>query len=801
MLQDIRLAFRQLGKSPVFTAVVLATLALGIGANTTIFSLVNSVLIKPLPYPEADRIVQVGSSVSTNPFRRHYNADTARLLFDEAESYDSLTLVTPTTTNVIQGGRAQKINQTWVSAGFLKVFGIQPMLGRDFLPGEDDKNANKAIVILTHAFWKTHFASDPTVVGQTLSLGSVPHEVVGVLPPNALPHVDTAVLVPVAIDDAPWKTNPTTAWIELTGRLKPGVSLVQANTELTTFLEARHRTNPTSPEAGRGASVPFQQHLLGPHQDVIPLLLGAVVLVLLVAGANVANLLLARATTRRKEMAVRAALGAGQGRLMRQVLIESLVLGLIGGGLGVLVSSFSIDFLALAMPVEVPSVMHPELDVGVLLFSVVVACGTGLLVGFVPAWRAGHTDLNRDLSDGGRGSTAGGRTKIQSALVIGEVALTVVLLVASGLLLRSYTKTLQAEQGFQAEHVIMGRLSLDMSKFTAPGGVFPKDIALNYHRELRRELAALPGVTAVGTAWSAPFENRIGGRMIRAADKPNPEDALFTIGRPVGGEYFRALGIRLISGRFLTEDDERGDAPTVGLVNERLAAQLFPGQDPIGREVVYSGQTIQIVGIVSNVRLQGMNEEFRPMFYQPHITDPWNISLILRSSQSPELLANAMREVVTRVDPDQALYDVRTIQSAMVDTVAPQRVTLMLVAVFGASALALACLGIYGVMAYSIEQRKRELSIRMALGAVVSDILKMVMRDGARLGAWGVGLGSIGGLVGARLIEAQLFEISANDPTVFASVIGIIAVLIWGSVLIPAKRATKANPADVLRND
>ncbi|HEY5551210.1 MAG TPA: ABC transporter permease [Opitutaceae bacterium] len=797
MLHDIRLAFRQLGKSPVFTIVTLLTLALGIGANTTIFSMVNSVILRPLPFDGAERLVKLGSR-DADGFWGLMIGPVALKLFEESKSFESLSLVRNLPNlSLMQDGYAQKVEGLEVSSDFLDVFGVKPVLGRDFTAAEGETGGNNNVVILAHRFWLEHVAGSPNVLGQTIILNSTPHEIVGVLGPDALLQDKAALLTPRPIRMAghDWRMNPQTTWAPLTGRLKPGVSLAQAEAELKLLSAQVIAELPPDAVRDPAAIEPLQDWMTGGQARVVYMLLGGVVLVLLIACANVANLLLARATTRTKEMAVRSALGANANRLMRQILTESLVLALLGGVLGVGLSFIGVGLLNHTMPVSLPLLMRPELDTTVLLFSVLIACGTGVFTGIVPAWRARGIDVNNDLKDGGRGTTSGGRSCTQSLLVIGEVAMTVILLIGAGLLLRSFDNTLNVDPGFRPGGVIAAELSLAEGTFEGDAAV------LAYYREVRRELAALPGVDHVATVNTVPFSGQGWGTQVWATD--NPDRKAFQWGGHdlVGGDYFATMGIRLLRGRVFTEDDNQPGAPPRTILGEGMAKLLFPGGEAVGKRVDCSGATWEVIGVVSDVRYYRLNEPVWPRVYKPQAFNAWTCSVVVHTQGSPESIIAPIRETLRRINPDQAVSNIRLVSMDMGRSLSPQRMTLNLVTVFAASALALACLGIYGVMAYTIEQRKRELCIRMALGAVGGNIRGLVMRDGMRLGAVGLAIGLVGGLIGARLMASLLFEVTPFDPPVFGATCVVLAILIWISLLIPAWRATRNDPIHALRSE
>jgi putative ABC transport system permease protein len=789
MFHDIRLAFRQLGKSPVFTIVTLLTLALGIGANTTIFSMVNSVILRPLPFDGAERLVKLGTRYPRGLGGLMIGL-TAEKLIEESKSFERITLVRNfPNLSLMRDGYAQKVAGLEVSPDFLGVFGVKPVLGRDFAPTEGAPGGNNNVVILGNRFWIDHFAGSPDVLGQTIILNQTPHEIVGVLGPDALLQ-DRAELItprPIRMAGYDWRLSPQTTWASLTGRLKPGVTLAQAEAEVRLLSQQVIAELPSDAVRDPASLEPLQEWMTSGQTRVIYMLLGGVVLVLLIACANVANLLLARATTRTKEMAVRSALGANAGRLMRQILTESLVLSLLGGALGIAASFAGVRLLNHTMPVSLP------IDTTVLLFSLLIACGTGVVTGIVPAWRARGVDVNNDLKDSGRGSTTGGRSRTQSLLVVGEVAMTVMLLVGAGLLLRSFDKTMKADPGFRPGGVVAAELSLAENTFQGAASV------LAYYADVRRELAALPGVDSVATSNTVPFGSNTWGTQVWATDNPDRKAFHWAGYDLVGGDYFGTMGIRLVRGRNFTDDDNQPGAPPRVILGEGLVKLLFPDGEAIGRRVDFSGTTWEVIGVAGDVRFYRLNETVWPRIYAPQAFNAFTCCVVVHTQGAAESLIAAVRDTLRRVNPDQAVSNVRLVSMDMDRSLGPQRTTLQLVAVFAASALALACLGIYGVMAYTIEQRKRELCIRMALGAIVGDIRGLVMHDGMRLGVIGLAIGLVGGLIGARLMSSLLFEVSPLDPVVFGVAPVVLAVVIWISLLIPAWRATRNDPIHALR--
>ncbi|HWA87458.1 MAG TPA: ABC transporter permease [Opitutus sp.] len=796
-MSDLRYAFRQLLKSPGFTFVTVVTLALGIGANTAIFSLIDAALLRPLRYPNPQQLVQVWSvPPNAGPFPTATGPEYKQWR-DHATLLDSIAILSATNLNLTGNGPAQRIGGLATSSSFLRVLGLQPLLGRGFTPAEDRAGQGSPVVILAYEWWQSQFGGDPSLVGRTIEFNNVPYKVVGILPPRALVQDDAAFLVPLVLEGGPtgqeWRMAPDTPWATVVARLKPGATLAQAETELQSLNRDLYATLPSSAQT-LGVSVrSLQSQLAAGSKPALLMLLGAVGLVLLIACANVANLLLARAATRQKEMAVRAALGAAQGRIVRQVLTESVLLSVGSGVLGVAVAALGIQALGRLLAGRLPPMMQPSLDLTVLAFSLVVACGTGLVFGIFPALRARRVDLNRDLRDAGRGSTSARRTKSQSLLVVSQVALTMTLLAGTGLLLRSFAKVLAADPGFNPHHSLAFDLSLTFDKFARP------EQLLQYEREIVRQLGELPGISSVGLSTTVPLSNAAWGGHVRRTGQASPRDDVATDVDYVSGDYFRAMGIRQIRGRTFTDADEQPNAPRVAIVNERFATQLFPGRDPIGRQVHIDDLDWEIVGMVGDVRQRQLDAPPVPRIYRVHSLFLYNTCVVARTNVAPSTVMNELRRAMAKIDPDQSVANLRTLDFAVSQSLAERRLTLTLIGLFAAVALGLACLGLYGVMAYTISQRQRELCIRLALGAQRGDVIRLILADGLRLSAAGLALGLLGGLGAGQLVASRLYDVNPFDPLVFGSAVALFTAVSIASVLVPAIRAARANPLAALR--
>ena len=794
LLQDLRYGARMLFKHPGFTAVAALTLALGIGANTAIFSLINSALIKPLPYPEAEQLVSVWEtlpdgqqgSVSGGAFK-DWRAHSSKL--SHVALYKDMRL------NLTGSGTPEHVVGLQVSTEFLSALGVNPLLGRGFVAGEDAMGGNNRVIVLAHQLWRRRYGANAGVIGQTISLNQIPYTVIGVLPPGALPQEEHMFLVPFVID----VDTDTVKWTRgygccgAIGRIAPGATASEAQAELRSVKQRLAADYPPSKKDWSVGIFSLQADLTGHVRPTLAILLGTVGLVLLIACANVSNLLLARGNARAREMAIRAALGANSWRIIRQLLIESLLLALVGCALGLMLAVFGIDLLTKMLTGMVPRMLSPELDLNVLAFSILVACGCGLLFGLLPAIRASKTDLNHALKESERGALSASRRRSQSMLVVAEFALTLVLLVGAGLFLRSFMRLLATDPGFNPKQALAFDLSFPKSKY-------PKaEDQQRFLADLNRRITALPGVEAAGAATTLPLSNRGRGGSVSRADKP-ANDGYSVRDDFVSGDYFSALQIKLLRGRLIGEADNVPAAPPVLVIDEKVARDLYPGEEPIGKTLKYGAKSWEIVGIVTRIRHAGLNYDPNPRIYGPraHFSYP-TAGMVVRSSLPPATLVETVRKTILEADPDQPIANVRTLEEAVRRSLAQQRTTLILLGLFAVVAIMLACIGIYGVMSYTIGQRARELSIRSALGAKRRDIIWLVFNGGMKLSVIGISIGLAAAFALSRLIEKLSFEIKARDPLVFLASVCLLGIVAALSVYLPARRAARLDPMIALR--
>ena len=794
-LRDGRFACRQLAKSPSFTAVAVLTLALGIGANSAIFSVINSALLKPLPYPHADQLVDV---METQPDGRPNGSVSGGAFKDWLEhstKFAHLAVYEDIRRNLTGTGAPERITGLQASAGFLSVLGIAPLIGRDFDARETSAGGNNQVILLTHQFWQSHFAGDAGVVGSKVSLDQTPYTVIGVLPPRALYLDNVQFLIPEVIDAPNSYWGRDAHWRQVIGRLLPGITASEAQTELRGIKQQLNIQYPSWKVKWSVSVTSLQEILVGNTRPIFTLLLGAVALVLLIACANVSNLLLARGNARSREMAVRMALGAQSSRIVRQMLTESLLLALAGCALGLLFAAGSMRFLERMVAEQLPEVMHPQLDTRVLSFSIVVACGCGILFGILPAWRAARADVNHALKDSDHGSASRSKRRSQSFMVTSEFAFTLVLLIGAGLFLRSIIRLTKVEPGFNPQHTLAFDLSFPEAKY-------PRDEdRLRFTKDLIARIRALPGVESVGASSSLPLSGRERGESLSRPDRPQPSEQYVVGVSSVSGDYFPSIGGTLLRGRFITEADNIPTAQPVLVIDARVAKDLYPDKNPVGQYVDFLGKSFEIAGIVAPMRHLDLEHEPRPSVYGPQAqfkfyNDP---SFLVRSALPPSMLVATVRKVILLADPDQPIANVRTLEEAVHQSLAPRRATLILLGLFALVAIALAAIGIYGVMAYAISQRTRELSIRSALGAQRRDITQLVLVGAMKPSVLGIVVGLAAAFALARFVESQLFEVRAHDPLVFLSSVGLLGMAAALSVYFPARRAAKVDPIVALR--
>jgi predicted permease len=790
--QDLRYGARMLWKKPGFTAVAVFTLALGIGANTAIFSMINSVLIESLPYPDSKQLVQIFEATPTFP-RNSVSGGAFKDWREYSSKFGRLTIYERVELNLTGTGAPERVTGLQTSSEFLSALGVTPIIGRGFAAGEDAVGGANRVIVLAHQFWQSRYGGDSGVIGKTVSLDGIPYTIIGALPPKALLQDDAMFLIPAVIDAAGANWSRAGHWRQVIGRVLPGVTPSEAQAELRRIKQRLAAEYPPFKKDWSVTVVPLQEVYAGDARPTLRILLGTVALVLLIACANVSNLLLARGNARAREMAIRAALGARSWRIIRQMLVESLLLAFAGCWVGLAFAAFGVRLLTGMFADLLPQVLRPALDVNVLLFSILVACGCGLLFGILPALRASKPNLNHDLKESERGSLSASKRRSQSFLVVSEFAFTLVLLIGAGLFLRSFISLLKTDPGFNPKQTLAFDLSFPKAKYPEA-----KD-RQRFIKNLNERLAALPGVESVGAASSLPLSNNGETQMASRTDKPARTD--YVVGCDyVSGAYFSAMGIKLLRGRLITESDGVPAAARVLVIDAGIARDLYPDEDPIGRSLNLLGESWEIVGIVAPVR-HGALDDARPRAYGAKERYFGSTSVVLRSSLPSSTLAETARKTVLEADPDQPIANVRTLEQAIYDSLALRRATLILLGLFAVVAISLACIGIYGVMSYAIGQRARELSIRLALGAPRREIVRLVLAGGMKPALIGIVVGLAAAFALSRLVEGLLFEVKTRDPMVFIASVCVLAMMAVLSIYLPARRAARLDPMAALRSE
>jgi len=817
LVQDVAFALRQLVAHPGFSVPAVITLALGIGATTALFSAVYAVVLRPLPFPEPERLVWVwevsawsgeGGGQSIGDVSAGNFTDWKRT----TRSFEALAAVQHSSFNLAGEGDPERVIGARVTEGFFDVLGVAPRHGRTFLPAEDEPG-NERVVVLSDGLWRRRFGADPGVVGEPVRMNGAAYEVVGVMPPaaNAADN-DEQLWVPMA-----WTAEREAMYDEHTflamGRLAPGVSAAVAEAELRAISE-RVRAGLSGIEADqvRPAAVhPLLDDLVGGVRRRLLILLGAVGLVLLIACANVANLMLARGAARRRELAVRAALGARRGRLVGQMLTESLVLGLAGGALGVLLAYAGLPLLLAAAPPDLPRLEQASVDGTVLAFALGVALLSGVIAGLVPALRGSNVAPEEALREAGAGGAGAvvRRDRLRAVLVAVEVALTVALLVGAGLLLRTGQALARVDLGFEAAGVVSGRVALPAT------GYPPGEPTRAAFARLLEEVEALPGVAVAAIANQVPLGGGSSTNGLLPEGRPLSQESLIQGGfRLVSPGYFEALEVPLVRGRLFTAADRAG-APKVMVINESLAAAAWPGEDPIGKRIVCCEEPgpdgalpfKEVVGVVGDVRFRGLARDEGPAFYLPLGQEPdaawaWlqgSMAVIARAAGDPAALVPALRRTVTRFDPDLPLYDVAALAERRAEALAAERFNGVLLTLLGALGLVLAAVGVYGILAYFVGQRTRELGVRIALGASTRRIFALVLGQSLAPVAAGVAAGLALAAAGTRLLESQLYGVAGTDPATFVTVAAVLAAVAALAAAVPARRALAIEPARALR--
>jgi putative ABC transport system permease protein len=798
-----------LGKARSFTAIAVLTLAIGIGANTAIFSVVNAVLLRPLPYPDPDRLYQlseISPATGERPIAYPNYLDWRAV----QHSFDDLSVYRRDDFNITGNGEPETLHGAFVTASYFKVIGLAPKLGRVFSQ-RDDRSGGANVVVLSEALWRRRFGADPHIVGRVLTLNFISYEVIGVMPATLTNPRNIDVYAPFGYyAHMPYLTqrdsHPGLFGI---ARLKKGMSVAQVQAEFDVICRGLERQYPDS---NVGSAVKFTRLLentVGEYRAMLWLLLGAVTFVLLIACANLASLQLARATGRRKEIAVRTALGASRRQILSQLLTESVLLAAIAGGLGLLLAVWGVDAVRALSPKDIPRFQQVRLDGVVLAFAALVSLGTGFLFGFFPAWKMSRADLNTALQEDGRGGTPGPqRQRSQALLVVGQIALACVLLSGAGLLLRSFAALQNVALGFDPGHLLTIQIKLPGLKYRGnPNG--PAEMAALYQR-LLDQIAALPGVRAVAVSDNAPFGGGAGYQTsfaITGRPDPKPGEEPLAESQCVSPDYFKTMGVALLQGRAFDAGDSL-DNPRVVIIDEAFARRFFPGQNPLGQQIHNLARgdrpptQFTIVGVAPPALRDDLAsaepklvQAYYPAAQYPDVQN----TLLVRSDGDPLALVRAVRGAVLAIDPTQPVFDVRSMDDRLAESLSTRRLSVILVGLFSGLALMLAAIGIYGTLAYAVERRTREIGIRLAVGAQRAAVFRLILRQGLGLIALGLAAGVAGALGLGRLLTSFLFGVGAHDPLTLATVAALLACTAIFACLIPARRAMKVDPMVALR--
>ncbi len=806
LLQDLRFGLRTLTKSPGFAVVALLTLALGIGANSAIFSVINAILLRPLAYKNPEQLVLINHNYQKISLKASVSAFGFAHYRDNAKSFESLTAVTGWAANLTGEGEPERLTGQTVSANFFELLGANAAMGRTFAVGEDSEGKNR-VVVLSHGFWQRRFGGDQNILNKTLSLNGENYTVVGVMPPSFQYGREIGMIVdlwsPIVFTPQQLSSNSiTNEFLSVIGRLRAGVSQQQAQAEMHNIAANLRQQYMQGADATNWDLLltSFREQVVGDISTMLWIVMLVVGFVLLIACANVANLLLARAAARQKEIAVRTALGARRWRIIRQLLTESLLLSVVGGAFGLLIGYWGVKALVALNEDRIPRAHEISLDWKVLLFTFGVSIVTGILFGIVPAIQTTKTDLHETLKEGGRNAAATTKQWIRSSLVVVEIALALAVLVGAGLLVKSFLHVQQVNPGFNPEGMLTMHLSLPMTKYSeAPQRA-------NFYKQIINDVRTLPGVQSVGAVSVLPLSGggSSGSFRIEGRDVPPGQSSPHGARWAATPDYFKTMGIPLIRGRYFEERDT-SEALPVAIIDQSLAQKYWPNEDPLGKRIVFEGTREnplwrEIVGIVGHVKHTDLEGESRAQYYIPHQQRPQpNMALVIRTPNDPNALAGSVRGIIKSVDSDLPVFRVRTMDQFVADSMTQRKFALLLICVFACLALLLSAIGLYGVMAYSVTQRTHELGLRMALGAQASDVLKLVVKQGMLLAVVGLGLGVVGAIFLSRLMKTMLFNVSATDPLVFVAIALTLAAVALLACFVPARRATKVDPMVALR--
>jgi putative ABC transport system permease protein len=796
VLRDARYAIRQLGKTPGFTMVAVLTIALGIGATSAIFSVVNGVLLRPLPYPNPDDLVRVHEIV---PQYGRFSVAPATFLDwrKQATTFERIVALNGGSATITGNDGPERVTTTSVSWDLFDLLRVSPVLGRSFTEAEDAPGKN-GVIVLSHGMWQRRFGGDPGVLGRTLSLSGEPVTIVGVMPPDFFfSSRDTQLWRPIALN--PTKATRGGHFLGVVARLKPGISLPQASAEMKAISERLAAQYPDTSANESAEVIQLKEQVVGTIRPALLTLFAAVAVVILIACANVANLLLVRASIREKEMAIRGALGAGRRRLVLQLLAESLVLATAGGALGLLLAYLAIPAVRTLSAGSIPRVNDVSIDGSVLAFSLGLTLLTGIIFGLAPAWHASRPGIGEVLKEGGRSSVASSGRWLRSGLMVVEVALSIVLLVGAVLLLRSFSRITGVDPGFRADNVLAFRVTL-------PNKSYPESRqSIAFYDGLLARLETLPQVRTAGMVQTLPMRgDYMLSFTIQGRPPLKPNSAPSANYRAVSPGYFQALRIPMKRGRTFTPQDVE-KSTMVAVVDEAFVQRHFPNEDPIGRGIDIGNGTdgfYQIVGIVGSVRYEGLGSSPEPTMYVPFKQDVFSTMwMVVRTDGDPAQLSSAARQVVRELDPSLPAYSIVTLASVVSDSVAQRRFSMLLLVAFALIALFLAAIGLYGVVAYTVSQRTQEIGVRMAIGAQRGDVLRLIVGGGMRLALIGVVMGLAGALALARVVSGMLFDVTPFDPASYGTTAGVLLAVAALACYMPARRAMRVDPLTALRQE
>jgi putative ABC transport system permease protein len=809
LVKDIRYAVRVLINGRGVTVIALLALTLGIGANTAIFSIVDGLLLKPLPFPQSDRLFRLYEHSPQSP-KTPVSYPNYLDWRQQNQTFEDMSIFRGWASNITGAQGPERVQGAMVSASFLQVLKAEPMLGRTILP-EDDKPGAPPVVVICYGLWQSRYAGDPNVLGQQLAVNGKDHTIIGILPADFIFYAPIDLFTPIAAQPNPaLQSREARPGLRVIARLKPGVTPEQARADMDNLAAVLAQQYPKS-NTGFGVTfVPLLEDQVGSVRSILLVLLGAVGFVLLIACANVANLLLVRATSRQKEIALRTALGATRPRLFGQLLTESVLLALVGGALGLLLASWSIKALVAAMPSNLPRTEAIGIDIRVLIFTLAASVLTGLVFGLVPALQSSKPDLANSLKTGGRTST-GGRSRVRNLLVVTEVALTLVLLIGAGLMIRSLVQLYSVDPGVNPKNVLTLKTPLSQARYNEA----PK--IRNFYEELLGRIKGVAGVESAALTADMPLTGAANEvQFWTGGQRPAPEGMSTALFCPVSAAYAQVMGVKLLKGRFISEQDVN-NTPGVAVIDEHLARGMFLDEDPVGKRLTIQGFArmpdivCEIVGVVGHVKHFGIDsdseQKVQYQLYIPYLQVPdflltrmtESVTMVARTSTDPLTIAPEVKNQVLAIDKDTPLHTVQTMEQIVAASLSKQRFSMLLFGIFASVALVLAAIGIYGVMSYTVTQRTHEIGVRMALGAKRADVLKLVVRQGMTLAIIGLAIGIGAAFLLTRLMASLLFDVSTTDPTTFAMLAVLLAAVALLACYIPARRATKVDPMVALR--